>query len=212
MSLVDLPRRAGDYIESHGWAQGEEVDDAGHVCLTGALRLCESHPGDWYIARVVFRRRFRAEEWNDDDERTAAEVIGYLRSPEAAITDDELAKVFGPQWRAVVAMVRSITGATPDQVARLDATRDAAWAADRAAAWAAAWAANRGATRGATRGADRDAAWAAAWDAAWDAAWALVVRDLISENGFTQEHYDLLTGPWAAVFGPAHPDDVVDHP
>lgn len=184
MSLVDLPREAADYIDAHGWTQGVEVDDAGHVGLTGALRLCESHPGDWYIARVVFRRRFRAEEWNDDDERTAAEVIGYLRSPEAAITDDELAKVFGPQWRAVVAMVRSITGATPDQVARLDA----AWAATR------------------------DAAWAAAWAAVGDAAWALVVRDLISENGFTQEHYDLLTGPWAAVFGPAHPDDVVDHP
>ena len=212
MSLVDLPREAADYIDAHGWTQGVEVDDAGHVGLTGALRVCESHPGDWYIARVVFRRRFRAEEWNDDDERTAAEVIGYLRSPEAAITDDELAKVFGPQWSAVVAMARSITGATPDQVARLDA----AWAATRDAAWAAAWAANRGATRA--------AAWAAAWAAVGaatrgadraavgDAAWALVVRDLISENGFTQEHYDLLTGPWAAVFGPAHPDDVVDHP
>jgi hypothetical protein len=35
------------------------------------------------------------------------------------------------------------------------------------------------------------------------------VRDLIGSYGFTQAHYDLLTGPWARVIGPAHPDDVV---
>ena len=48
----------------------------------------------------------------------------------------------------------------------------------------------------------RSAVRSAAWDAAWDAAFALVVRDLISE-----EHYATLTGPWASVIGPVHPDD-----
>jgi hypothetical protein len=43
--------------------------------------------------------------------------------------------------------------------------------------------------------------------AARDAAEALVVRDLIGRRGFTQAHYDLLTGPWAKVIGPVHPDD-----
>ena len=65
------------------------------------------------------------------------------------------------------------------------------------------------------------AAWYATWydprlaalyvalHAAWDAVCALVVRDLISTDGFTQEHYDLLTGPWAQAIGPVHPDDVI---
>lgn len=44
-------------------------------------------------------------------------------------------------------------------------------------------------------------------DAAWDAAGALSVRDLISEDGFTQEHYDILTGPWRKAIGPLHADD-----
>ena len=47
----------------------------------------------------------------------------------------------------------------------------------------------------------------AARDAAGAAAGALVVRDLIGQHGFTQEHYDLLTAPWATVIGRVHPDD-----
>ena len=39
------------------------------------------------------------------------------------------------------------------------------------------------------------------------AAGVLAVRDLIGRHGFTQEHYDLLTGPWRTVIGPIHPDD-----
>jgi hypothetical protein len=40
---------------------------------------------------------------------------------------------------------------------------------------------------------------------------ALAARDLIGTiPGWTQEAYDLLTGPWAAAFGrPAHPDDTI---
>ena len=40
-----------------------------------------------------------------------------------------------------------------------------------------------------------------------DAARALTIRDLISTNGYTQAHYDLLTGPWRQVMGPLHADD-----
>ena len=56
----------------------------------------------------------------------------------------------------------------------------------------------RGPRRGARRGTRRGAR---------DAAWALLVRDLIGD-GFTQEQYDLLTGPWRKTVGPLHPDDV----
>ncbi|CAN5419648.1 hypothetical protein BH09ACT9_BH09ACT9_00140 [soil metagenome] len=52
------------------------------------------------------------------------------------------------------------------------------------------------------------AAWAAAWDAARDAAWALVVRDRIGSDGFTQEYYDILSGPWRRTIGKIHADDV----
>ena len=32
---------------------------------------------------------------------------------------------------------------------------------------------------------------------------ALLVRDLIGQHGFTQEHYDTLVGPWESVMGTA---------
>ena len=44
-------------------------------------------------------------------------------------------------------------------------------------------------------------------DAASSAALALSTRHLIDTNGYTQQHYDLLVAPLAAVIGPVHPDD-----
>jgi hypothetical protein len=220
--LYKLPKSAAVYIAEHGWTQGTEVEADGKVCLTGALRLCSPVPGDSYLARAVLRRRGRAEDWNDRRGRTAGEVIGYLAETE--ISDDDLAQTFGPQWREIVDQVRAISGATPAQIERLGA----AWGAARRgtawdAAWGAAWDAARDAARDAAWDAARDAAWDAAWGAAWDAArdaawgaaWvaasgaarALPVRDLISKNGFTQEHYDILTGPWRKAIGPLHADD-----
>ena len=84
--------------------------------------------------------------------------------------------------------------------------RDAAGAAAGAAVWDAAGVAAGAAARDAARA----AAWAAAWDAAWDAARdaargatrGAAVHDLIGQHGFTQEHYDLLVGPWESVMGP----------
>ena len=172
-----LPHLAADYMRHVGWAQGAEVDADGHVCLTGALRLCSPVPGDGYLAREVFRRRGRAESWNDAPGRTADEVIDYLASSE--ITDTELEDTFGPQWREIVAQVRAISGASREQLDRLAAVWDAAG----------------------------DAAWDAAWAAAWAAARALSIRDLIGTANYTQEMYELLTAPWRNVMGPLHPDD-----
>lgn len=187
--LHNLPQLAAQGLGDKGWTQGTEQDSHGRMCLTGALRICAPIPGDGHIAREVFRRRNRAESWNDENGRSAEEVITYLAATE--ITDEELAETFGPQWREIVAQVRAISGATPKQIEDLAAARVAA----RAAAWAAAW----------------DAAWDAARDAAWAAAWAaaraLVVRDLIGQHGFEQHHYDTLTKPWRSVMGPLHPDD-----
>ena len=94
------------------------------------------------------------------------------------VTDADLEETFGPQWQAIVEIVRKSAAMTEDEAKRLDATwhaaRDAAWdavcaARDQAcdAAWHAAW----DATRDDEWDAARDAANAAARDAAWEAAW-----------------------------------------
>jgi len=180
-----LPAHAADLIDRVGWTQGTDRDGAGRVCLTGALRYCDPQPGDWLIAREIFRAKGRAEGWNDASERTCNEVVELLRSTE--ITDAELAQTFGPSWETVVNLVHTAATITPLQVLDLtaawdavwdaawDAARDAARGAARDAVWSAAGSAARDAARDAVWdavwGAAGDAAWDAARDAAWDAAW-----------------------------------------
>lgn len=197
---TDRLRLAHDYMQKKGWAQGTEQGDNGSVCLTGAIRLCAPQNGDEYLIRGVLRHLGRAEEWNDDDERTEEEVLDYLCAEE--ITDADLEVTFGPNWSDVVRLVREAATLTPGrarmiQVVQVD--QDAA----RVAAQDAARVAAQVATRNAARDAAQDAAWDAAQDAtrnaaqgaAWDAALAVVVSDLISK-----EHFDLLMGPWRAAF------------
>ena len=92
-------------------------------------------------------------------------------------------------------------------VAAWDAAWDAAWSEALVAAWDAVWDAARSEALVAVWDAVWDAARGTARDAVWDAALALVARDLIAPDGFTQEQYDLLTGPWRRVIGAVHPDD-----
>lgn len=144
--------------------------------------------------------------------------ITKLGENEMSITDKRLTDIqaFGPQGEQVAALIDRAGKLTVDEVEKLGA----AWYADGHAAGDAVWDTARVARHVALVA--RDAAWDAVWDAAGDAAQfaardvtgvvarfaagdaalALVVRDLISK-----EHYDLLTGPWAQVIGPAHPDD-----
>jgi hypothetical protein len=139
------------------------------------------------------------------------------------VTDADLADTLGPHWEHIIALVRRAAVLTSGEAEQLlgaqfaasdaawDATRDAAWNAARVAARDATWDSARDAAWDAARAAARDAARAAAWnaarDAACDAARTLAVRDLIGQHGFTQDHYDLLTGLWRSVIGPVHPDD-----
>ena len=139
MDLCHLPARAADLIERVGWTQGTERDGKGRVCLTGALRYCDPQPGDWLLAREVFRAKYQAEGWNDADGRTCDEVIELLRSTE--ITVVELAQTFGPSWETVVNLVHQAATLTAEQLDGLAAAGAAARAAAGAAAWAAAWAA-----------------------------------------------------------------------
>jgi hypothetical protein len=112
-------------------------------------------------------------------------------------------EVFGPQGEHVVRLIDRAASLTRDEAVQLAASRAAAASAAVRAASYAAW----DAAEDAGREAAAYTAWIAAWYAAGVAARALVVRDLIGSSGFTQAHYDLLTGPWRKVIGPVHPDD-----
>ena len=185
MTIIINTEPAADYIKTHGWTQGT-MEHAGAVCLTGALRACSPQPGDWLLARAVYRAQGHAETWNDDYGRTEAEVTEYLRTH--PVTDEGLAATFGPNWETVVRLIRRVTAMPQARVAAKDASRiaareaakDASLDAFRVAAWVAAW----------------DAAREAAWVATGDAACAVVVRDLI-----TKDHYQTLTAPIRAAIG-----------
>lgn len=170
---------AAEYIETHGWIQGAMECD-GAVCLTGALRECDLKPGDWLIARAVYRAQEHSEVWNDDIERTKQEVIDYLRSH--PVTDDSLEEVFGPNWKSFVRLVRRVavsSGEEVDRIDRIHAMLDTGTAAENAML---------GTPREREASHACDAAWDAApyaaCDAAGDAALAVIVRDLITEDEY----------------------------
>ena len=224
-----------DVLTSRGWVQGDYETGDG-VCLHGAIRRCQPVPGDAAIIETVESKLHRwSTGWNDDDNRTETEVLD-LAARGWDITDTDLADTFGPQWRAVIALVRRTAALTPDEarslaaawsatrVAARDAARDAAlYAARDAVRTAALDAAARDAARDAGRAASRNAAldaaawdgvwdaYAAAWDGVWDAAIAVVTWDLVTDRGpYTIAHRDLLIGPWQQVIG--EPTDLVDAP
>ena len=204
---------AADYITEHGWTQGTFTASDGAVCLHGAIKSCTPVDGDTGIIRAVMRYKGFTEEWNDAGIRSADDVLAALRA--TVVTDEDLAETFGPQWAAIVALIRRAAALTEREAQDLVAAWVAAWGAARDAAWVAAWGAAMDAARvaawDATRGATRDAAMDTAWDATWDATRgatrALLVRDLIGQHGFKQHHYNTLVAPWVKVAGPVHPDD-----
>lgn len=196
-ALHDINTLAADALDEHGWTQGEMEAPDGSLCLVGALRACSPHPGDWLIARAVYQGLDHAEEWNDERGRTKAEVTDWLRAH--PVSDAALEATFGPQWEAIVRLIRQAATLTRDQDAALRASwRDATGLDSGAVA--------RTAARAAARAADRDAAMFAVWsvatgDASWAAADALVVADLVGQHGLTQDHIDTLLAPWVSVMG-----------
>src|SRR5690606_23198759 len=117
-------------------------------------------------------------------------------------------EVFGPQGELVVSLIERAARLTSDEAKQLSEARGAVWLTARnAARYAARDTARDAAARIAAWGVARNAARFVVGDVAGDAAVALVVRDLIGSSGFTQTHYDALTGPWRRVVGRVHPDD-----
>jgi hypothetical protein len=132
------------------------------------------------------------------------------------IGEIDVAESFGPHGSSVLAVLRRAELLTADEARELAAARDlaAAWVAAVAAAGDAAggaagdaaWVAALAAAGAAAGDAAGDAAWvaagAAALAAAWDAARAAASQHLIGQHGFTQQHFDILTGPWRSIIGP----------
>ena len=195
MSILDMrvPREAADWLDTHKWVQ-HAGDGVTTGCLhTALLRPC-STPGDNMLWRHLMRHRTYTERWNDTPGRRKSQVTGVLRGATEP-TEAEMADMLGPQWLAIRDLVRRAAALTPDDAGALGATGDAARVA---AVDAAMYAARRAPLVDVVDG------------CAVDAARALVVRDLIGRHGFTADRYRTLTGPWATVIGPAHPDDPKD--
>jgi len=170
-SLSDIPALAADRIIEQGWAHGDWTGTDGEECLHQAVRMCALQAGDGYVVSAWLTANGYPTAWNDTKGRTRDDVLFMLKGLD--LTDATLEDTFGSNWRAFVALMRLLRNMTTEQARTL------------AAAWDAAGAAAGG----------------AAWGAAWDAAGAATTKDLIGMAGYTQEHYDLLTGPIVAVFG-----------
>ncbi len=183
-----------------------EVDNP--ICCTGTVLHASTVPAGTLIGGAWPCRLFEVTGTPVAEEGSKR---GFFSLTVIREVDVHLA--LGPQGEHVAALIdraRRLGHQEPESLrAARDAARDAAQAAAGGAAEDAAWAAIRGTSRVAAWGAAVNAAWGAAWEAVRDAAWALVVRDLIGQHNFKQEHYDLLTRPWRTVIGPIHPDD--DH-
>lgn len=193
-------------LDQRGWTKGVYGNfGVGPVCMHGAIRLCQPQPGDAQIIEQVETRLGYGTDWNDDGDRTETEVREFLAAG-IDITDEMLADTFGPQWRAVVNLVRRAAVLTSDEVGRLSVSRDRL-SVSRDTTKAASWDASLAAARVAAR----TASWVAAGAAARVAAGAVVTWDLATADGpYTFEHRDLLIAPWREVCG--LPEGLVDQP
>lgn len=84
---VDVLLRAADYIEEHGWIQGNRTGSCG-VCLVGAIEMVSngkitiaSAEGYYLpdVARVSKVVGCDAWIWNDRNGRTKEQVVSILR-------------------------------------------------------------------------------------------------------------------------------------
>ena len=204
-TVIHLDMQELDRVVHDGdlWTRDIYEEDDGRMCLHGAIRHCDLQPGDAAIIEQV-GARFGFGTFDNDKAGSWQEIRGKVQPD---ITDTMLEMTFGPQWEQIVALCRRAATLT---LAETNALYDAGDADEDAARVASSRVASRGAAWDAARLVVRDvAAWGAGWGAVSDAAVGLVVRDLIGQHGFTQHHYDVLTGPWATVIGPAHPNDQV---
>ena len=196
--LAQLGENGERWIKG-AWAKGESM------CLHVATRRSQRQPGDALIIERVAENQGWGVTWNEESTTTWNDI--RKRLPYVEVTDVDLADTFGPQWVHVVKLVRRAALLTPAEAVALDVAWEAAkipsWECELDSVGIARWDA-AGVAAGIAAGESLENA---AWAPAWNAAGALAVRNLVGEANFTQARYDLLTGPWASVIGPVHPED-----
>jgi hypothetical protein len=169
-TLRNLPERARQWMESEG------EDGPGLLPFLSALRACEETPGDYDLVREL-----------------ATSDYGDLSGVE--ITNDVLAKTFGPAWRGVVRMVRRcavLTGEYATSMSFASArTKDIADVARTVVPQAVA-AMETAIVR-------RVSAGSLAADAVVDAVAAVTA---LAAGAISPSEFDRLTGPWLRVVGP----------
>ena len=157
---------------------------------------------------VELHRSYLAFDWLVRANLPAWMDLTHSLAPHAAALRSLVPLVTADAVRAATVTIQKSKNASD---AAWDTAWNTAWGAAGNTVWNTAWDAAMAATGAAGGMAAGSASGAtaitAAWDAAWDAAKGLVVRDIIGSHGFTQAHYDTLTGVWATVIGPAHPAD-----
>jgi hypothetical protein len=196
--LAQLGENGERWIKG-AWANGDSM------CLHVAIRRSQIQPGDALIIERVAENQGWGVTWNEGSATTWSDIRKRLSC--VAVTDMDLANTFGPQWVQVVELVRRAALLTPAEAVALDK----AWEAAKIPSWESELdfvANDRWDAAGIAAGiAAGEVLENAAWDPAWHAAGALAVRNLVGEFNFTQARYNLVTGPWASVIGPVHPED-----
>jgi hypothetical protein len=86
MNASELLNAAADYIEKHGWQQGELGHVGGPVCILGSLIYADGSSNSRAIDQSVTLIRDRigggklsVAAWNDHPDRTLKDVLRTLR-------------------------------------------------------------------------------------------------------------------------------------
>lgn len=199
--MTDLTRRAATYIGDHGWVQNRAEDEAGRVCVAGALRACADTDTERAVTLAILRARGRGEEWNDTAGRTREQVRQCLAA--TTVTEDDLTGMLGPNWRHMTALLARAERLTAGEHQRLavDDNDDLRLARHIAQDLVAKH------DRCAVPQIEIPPVGETLSGGVGDALWGLSTRDLIGQHGYTREDYTALTSAWAHVVGAAYPDD-----
>jgi hypothetical protein len=110
--------RNGEY-----WIKHKYDDGSRHLCLHGAIRMCDLQPGDAYVIELVADSQGWGPTWNDAYATQWTDIVKRITDG-IVITDDMLADTFGPNWASILQLVRNIATVTRQQA------RDAAYLDD----------------------------------------------------------------------------------
>lgn len=86
-NMANKLNEAADYIEAHGWFQGDFENESGQVCSLGAIQKVTEHGTEYtenynILLEAILEKTgnyFFIATWNDHPERTQDEVVSTMR-------------------------------------------------------------------------------------------------------------------------------------